>query len=135
MAESQFIGSSFAGRMEEQQVLRVGIKNFKQMGFNTATSKSLMRVLLINALSSTMAMEMPVIPSSSTPSSSSGFFSMVLALLLTTFCMLCGFLVVTAHFGAQPQGRLQTLRMDVALRKVFSMLKDVEGIQKAAWLG
>jgi len=57
---------------------------------------------------------------------------MVLALLLTTFCMLCGFLVVTAHFGAQPQGRLQTLRMDVALRKV---LKDVEGIQKGAWLG
>ena len=46
--------------------------------------------------------------------------------------MLCGFLVVTAHFGAQPQGRLQTLRMDVALRKV---LKDVEGIQKGAWLG
>ena len=127
MADSQFVGSNFAGRMEEQQVLRVGIKNFKQMGSNTATSKSLMRVLLINALSSTMAMEMPVIPSSSTPSSSSGFFSMVLAFLLTTFCLLCGFMLVTAHFGAQLQDRLQTLRMDVTLKEVLSLLKGYQG--------
>ena len=27
MADSQFVGSSFAERMEEQQVLRIGIKN------------------------------------------------------------------------------------------------------------
>ena len=48
---------------------------------------------------------------------------MVMAFLLTIICLFGGFLVVTAHFGAALQGRLQTLRMDVALRKVLSMLK------------
>jgi hypothetical protein len=62
MANSQFVGSSFAEKLEEQQILRVGIKNVRQMGFNGTTSKSLMRVLLINALSSTMAMGMPADP-------------------------------------------------------------------------
>jgi len=123
MANSQFVGSSFAERLEEQQILRVGIKNLRQMGFNGTTSKSLMRVLLINALSSTMAMELPADPLTSSSSSTSGPFGMVMAFLLTIICLLGGFLVVTAHFGAALQGRLQTLRMDVALRKVLSMLK------------
>ena len=123
MANSQFVGSSFAEKLEEQQILRVGIKNLRQMGFNGTTSKSLMRVLLINALSSTMAMELPADPSPSSSSSTSGLFGMVMAFLLTIICLFCGFLVVTAHFGAALQGRLQTLRMDVALRKVLSMLK------------
>ncbi|CAL1158193.1 unnamed protein product [Cladocopium goreaui] len=94
-----------------------------QMGFNGTTSKSLMRVLLTNALSSTMAMGMPADPLTSSSSSTSGPFGMVMAFLLTIICLFGGFLVVTAHFGAALQGRLQTLRMDVALRKVLSMLK------------
>ena len=114
---------SFAEKLEEQQILRVGIKNLRQMGFSGTTSKSLMRVLLINALSSTMAMELPSDPSTSSSSSTSGPFGMVMAFLLTIICLLGGFLVVAAHFGAALQGRLQTLRMDVALRKVLSMLK------------
>ena len=70
-----------------------------------------------------MAMGMPADPLTSSSSSTSGPFGMVMAFLLTIICLLGGFLVVTAHFGAALQGRLQTLRMDVALRKVLSMLK------------
>ena len=90
MAESQFVGASFADKMEDQQVLRVGIAFFKQMGFNTTTSTSLMHVFLINALGNTMALDSKVVPSS-TFSSSFGFFGMMMAFTFTMFCLFIGF--------------------------------------------
>lgn len=90
MAESQFVGASFADKMEDQQVLRVGITFFKQMGFNTTTSTSLMHVFLINALGNTMALDSKVVPSS-TSSSSFGFFGMLMAFTFTMFCLFIGF--------------------------------------------
>ena len=130
-ADSQFVGSSFAEKVEEGKVLRMGIKSFRQMGLNTSSSKSLMRVLLINALSSTMAMD-PMdafapssLSASASPmsSSSSGFYSVVFGFIITFLCLLAGFIWVTAHFGAELQNRLQQMRVKSVLPNVLALLR------------
>ena len=68
MAESQMVGSSLADKIEEQNAMRVGIKMFKQVGMSSDTSKSLMRVVLLNALSLGVAMDSKTMGSSSLPS-------------------------------------------------------------------
>ena len=77
------------------------------------TSKSLMRVLLINAFSTTMAMD------ALATHATSGLLGMMMALALTILCLLVGFALVTAHFGAQLQERLQKMNMDLTLHKVL----------------
>ena len=70
------------------------------MGLNTTTSKSLMRVLLINALSSTMALDASAPDAlspaaSSVTSGSSGLYGMVLGFVFTILCLMVGFAWVT----------------------------------------
>ena len=91
-ADSQSVGSSFVEKVEEGKILRVGIKSFKQMGLNTTTSKSLMRVLLINALSSTMATDAfapDALAASSSTTGSSGLYGMVPGFVFTIMCWFC----------------------------------------------
>ena len=104
-ANSQFVGSSFAEKVETGKKLKVGIKSFKKMGLNTTTSKS----------------NTPAASSSST--GSSGLYGMVLAFVFTIICLMIGFAWVTPHFGAQMQDRLQGLRMNGALDKVLGLLR------------
>ena len=109
----------------------MGIKSFRQMGLNTSSSKSLMRVLLINALSSTMAMDSmdafapSSLSASASPmsSSSSGFYGMVFGFVITFLCLLAGFIWVTAHFGAELQNRLQQMRVKSVLPSVLALLR------------
>ena len=49
----------------------------------------------------------------------SGLLGMMMALALTILCLLVGFALVTAHFGAQLQERLQKMNMDLTLHKVL----------------
>ena len=127
MAESQMVGSSLADKIEEQNAMRVGIKMFKQVGMSSATSKSLMRVVLLSALSLGVAMDFKTMGSSSLPSN--GFeghelYKLLVACACTFVCMLLGFLWVTAHHGSQLQQRLHRLRVDFNLRKVLEILKN-----------
>ena len=54
----EFVGSSVFDKVIEQDVMKQGIKMFKEQGFNTRECKQVLRVLLISALSQhSMAME------------------------------------------------------------------------------
>ena len=126
MAESQMVGSSLADKIEEQNAMRVGIKMFKQVGMSSATSKSLMHVVLLNALSLGVAMDSKTMGFSCLPSN--GFevhelYKLLVACACTFVCMLLGFLWVTAYHGSQLQQRLHRLRVDFNLRKVLEILK------------
>ena len=126
MAESQMVGSSLADKIEEQTAMKVGIKMFKQVGMNSATSKSLMRVVLLNALSLSVAMDSNSMRSSD---SSSSFFEvrelykLLVACACTFALMLVGFLWVTIRHGSQLQERLHHLQVDCNLRKVLETLQ------------
>ena len=127
MAESQMVGSSLADKIEEQNAMRVGIKMFKQVGMSSATSKSLMRVVLLNALRLGVAMDPKTMGSSSLPSN--GFevhelYKLLVACACTFLLMLLGLLWVTVHHGSQLQQRLHRLRVDFNLKKVLHILKN-----------
>eukprot|EP00435_Cladocopium_sp_Y103_P051844 s88_g16.t1 len=129
MAESQMVGSSLAERLDEQKAMKVGIKMCKQVGMNSATSKSLMRVVLLNALSLGVAMDskamVTVAPESSFQMHE--LYKLFIACACTFVLMLLGFLWLTAYHGSLLQQHLHRLRVDVNLRKVLELLKGAMG--------
>eukprot|EP00435_Cladocopium_sp_Y103_P000874 s1025_g1.t1 len=122
MSQSSFAGSEIAQQFEEHEAMKQGIKMFKQLGFNGGNSKSLMRILLINALGSTMAMD-----SSAVQPLTTGVWRLFLAFLFTMICLLVGFLWVTTHYGAELQQRLRRLQIDMNLRRVLELLREAGG--------
>jgi len=98
---------------------------FKQVGKSSATSKSFMRVVLLNALSLGVAMDSKAMESS--PSSNGlevhVLYKLMVACACTFLFMLLGFLWITAHHGSQLQQRLYRLQVDCNLKKVLEILK------------
>eukprot|EP00435_Cladocopium_sp_Y103_P074190 s107_g47.t1 len=98
-------------------------QDVQTVGFHWGNSKPLMRILLINALSSAMAMD-----PSAAPSMATGLWKLSFAFLIfTMICLLIGFLVVAAHYGAELQQRLRHMNVDVNLRRVLELLREAGG--------
>eukprot|EP00435_Cladocopium_sp_Y103_P029261 s2759_g7.t1 len=133
MEESQLVGSSLAEKVEEQQAMRVRVKMFKQVGMSSSTAKSLMRVVLLNALSICVAMDSNMNDSKmvcfehAIPYEMAGVFKLTLAFALTFFFMMMRFLCLTANHGAELQQRLRKFQIDCNLKKALEILRGAMG--------
>ena len=83
MSDSSLIGSSVAERLDEQQAMKAGVKMFKQLGLNVSNSKGLIKILLLNALSVSVAMDSTMVSPSHAPGDSHGLLKLFFAFLCT----------------------------------------------------
>ena len=132
MSDSSLIGSSVAERLDEQQAMKAGVKMFKQMGMSVSNSKGLMKILLLNALSVSVAMDSTMASPSPASDYVHGLWKLFFAFMCTLLCMVIGFLVVTEKYGAELQRRLRTFKVEIACRKILRILQRAGGDLRAA---
>ena len=102
------------------------------MGMSVSNSKGLMKILLLNALSVSVAMDSTM--ASPLPASDyvHGLWKLFFAFLCTLLCMVIGFLVITEKYGAELQRRLHTFKVEINCRKILRLLQRAGGDLQAA---